>query len=158
MGREGRQLNKCIFIGSMICVFASNLDKIGHRNSTMWFIYLFILIDWASHHTITRTVATHCPRLPDSGAQEELISAADMASLNLLSPFPSTWLWCSTSLGSNSGLALCLWLENKTLFSFLCCVPYRGWGRRYLLAAKALQSYYRKATVCSSPFSPLLEV
>lgn len=78
----------------------------------------------------------------------------------LLSPFPSTWLWCSTSLGSNSGLALCLWLENKTLF-FSCAVfhtvgeeggvflplkPYRATTERLLLC------------VCSSPFSPLLEV
>lgn len=74
-----------------------------------------------------------------------------MGSLSPPLPFPIhvaqgyRRLWCSASLGSNSGLALCLWLENKT-FLFLCCVLYHGWGRRCLPGAKAWQSYYRKAT------------
>lgn len=161
MGREGRQLNKCIFIGSMICVFPSNLDKIGRRNSTMWLIYLFILIDGASHHTITRTLNytfSPAPRFRST-------RGTHLCGSHGLSE-PSSPLSHPRGFG-----ALLLWVAIVALhcaydlkirhFFFFCAVfhtvgeeggvflllkPYRATTERLLLC------------VCSSPFAPLLEV
>lgn len=162
MGREGRQLNKCIFIGSMICVFPSNLDKIGRRNSTMWFIYLFIYFNrlgLSSHnHKNSSYTFSLAPRLRSTRGTHLCGShglSEPSSPLSHPRGFGALLLWvaivashCAYDLKIRHFFFSCAVLHTvgEEGGVFLLLKPYRATTERLLLC------------VCSSPFSPLLEV
>lgn len=143
-------MNKCIFIASMIRVFPSNLDKIGRRNSTMRFIYLFSLIDWASHHKNHKNSSYTFSPAPRFRSTRGTHFCGSHGLSEPSSPFPIHvaqgywWRWCFASLGSNSGLASFTLTQialqrDPSLFAVhrVSEEPRHGW-------------IYRKANLCCS--------